>query len=131
MDEDNATAAPPAGSAEAKLLEAVQQMQRAQESVAHTAVPSDVPSDGPSDAAASSATLFGMSMTALMLNLVISTIGIGCLRYARSTQKIILVLPGLVFLVVPFFVTSAWALFAVFVGTTVATFFIDRHVKFG
>jgi len=136
----SATKVPAAGSEEARLLKALEQLQKAKagqpvdptspESLsalagqlgqAHTSTP---------PGAAPDATLFGYSMGGLMMGLVLSTIGIGCLRYAKVTSQFIYAIPGVIFLVVPFFVETGWGLTAVLVGVSGLTALVRRFVTF-
>lgn len=136
----SATKAPAAGSEEARLLQALEQLQKGkaghpvdpnspdalsalagQMEQAHTSTPVGGAPD---------ATLFGYSMGGLMMGLVVSTIGIGCLRYAKVTSQFIYAIPGVIFLVVPFFVETGWGLTAVLVGVTGLTALVRRFVTF-
>ena len=72
-------------------------------------------------------TFFGFTMGALFAGLIISTIGIGYLRYAKSTAEPIIAIFGLALLVIPFFITQT--LWLSLVGGTVALLpFVLRRV---
>jgi hypothetical protein len=145
MDDETAaplaTKAPAAGSEEARLLKALEELQKGKaghpvdpnspdalsaltgqlEQAAHTSTPAGGAPD---------ATLFGYSMGGLMMGVVLSIIGMGCLRYAKVSSQFIYVVPGVIFLVVPFFVETGWGLTAVLVGVTGLTAIVRRFVTF-
>ncbi len=138
MDDDlptTAAKAPAVGGEEAQLLRALQQLQQSQSGApAASALLDGAVADaelGQAPAAGGvDATLFGFSMGALMVGLVMSVVGMGCLRYARAASQYIFVVPGVIFMAVPFWVTDAWALSAVLVGVSALTLLVRRFVTF-
>ena len=138
MEDDpptTAAKAPAVGGEEAQLLRALQQLQQRQSGgPAASALLDGAVADaelGQAPAAgAVDATLFGFSMGALMVGLVMSVVGMGCLRYARAASQYIFVVPGVIFMAVPFWVTDAWALSAILVGVSALTLLVRRFVTF-
>ena len=144
MDDDlptTAAKAPAVGGEEAQLLRALQQLQQRQsggpaasallDGAVADAELGQAPAAGAAGAAgAVDATLFGFSMGALMVGLVMSVVGMGCLRYARAASQYIFVVPGVIFMAVPFWVTDAWALSAILVGVSALTLLVRRFVTF-
>ncbi len=140
MEDDPPTTAAkaPVGGEEAQLLRALQQLQHSQSggpaasALLDGAVVDAELGQAPAAGAAGAvdATLFGFSMGALMVGLVMSVVGMGCLRYARAASQYIFVVPGVIFMAVPFWVTDAWALSAVLVGVSALTLLVRRFVTF-
>jgi len=61
-------------------------------------------------ASADDGLFFGLTPAAVVLGLVVSTIGLALLRYAKVTLQFPVAIAGLVLMALPFFVTNAVAL---------------------
>ncbi len=71
-------------------------------------------------------TLFGYTMEAFFLSLVLSAVGVGYIRYGQTTAQPIMAIFGVALLVIPFFVTNAWALLAVGGGVLLLPLLLKR-----
>lgn len=102
MDHDDTAAADnapaPATDSNAVLAKLLQEQLAAHEAQA------------PKDGAPTEATFFGMTMAAIFIGFAISTIGLGLANYGRTTGNFVFGAFGVAMMVVPFFLTSTWAL---------------------
>lgn len=85
------------------MLERAQTAQ-AQKTAALTSLSHDESTPTPPD------TFLGMTMGALFAGLVLSSIGMGFVIYAKSETQPLFALFGIALFVVPFFLTSTWPL---------------------
>lgn len=83
------------------------------------------PGGGPADQA-----IFGYTPGALFLGLVVSTAGIGYIRYAKVTSRLSPLVVGVALLVVTFFIKDAWILLGTSVGIVAASLLLRRFVTF-
>lgn len=80
--------------------------------------------------AADDSVMFGLSFGALMVGLVLSTIGVGFFRYARVVGQWSFAILGAVLFVLPFVFDDAVVLAAVGAGVIAAVIVVRRFVTF-
>ncbi|MBI1947528.1 MAG: hypothetical protein HYS27_17690 [Deltaproteobacteria bacterium] len=88
------------------------------------------PSNGPPAIAAADQTLFGYTPGALFLGLLVSTVGIACIRYAKTSSRIGPLLAGVAFFAAAFFIKDAWYLLGASGGIAAAALLVRRFVSF-
>lgn len=102
----------------AKLQKLVKQLEAAQRAETRT--------DGKPPEAA---TFMGMTMGGLFAGLVVSTLGIAYIRYAKTTSQYLFALCGLLMLVVPFFVSQTLPLCGIGFGLALLPVLVKRFVR--
>lgn len=84
---------------------------------------------GPAGGTAPDQTIFGYTPAAIFLGLVISTAGIGCIRYAKVTSRLGPLLVGVVLIALAFIVKDARILLGASAAIAVLSFLANRFVK--
>ncbi len=86
--------------------------------------------EGKSAGGADDGLFAGMTAGSLLVGLVMSTVGIALLRYARVSLQWLFAIAGVLLMTVPFFITDVWLLTASGVGIVGVTLFVKRFVSF-
>lgn len=106
-----------------RQLDALQQAQRAQQQ-------HEKQQQGTSGTTPAEQTFFGYTFGALFLALVISTVGIAYVRYAKVTSELAPFLVGVALFVMTYFITDALALFVSAAGVIGLHLVARRFVRF-
>jgi hypothetical protein len=69
-----------------------------------------------------------MSPTALMMSLLLGTIGMGLFIYGKKQQQIAHLVAGVGLMVIPYFIANIIALIVVGVVLTAAPFYLGSHL---
>ena len=88
------------------------------------------PKGVPPGAAPQDQTVFGYTPGALFLGLVISTAGIGYIRYAKVTSRLSPLVVGVALLGLAFLVKDAWILLGSSVGVVAVSLLLRRFVTY-
>ena len=72
----------------------------------------------------------GLSAGSLMVGLVLSTAGIGMIRYARVTLQWMWAIVGVLLMTIPFVITNVWILTGVGVGLIGSAWVAKRFISF-
>jgi hypothetical protein len=75
-------------------------------------------------------TYFGLTFGALFLGLIISTVGLGYIRYAKVTSQLSFFLVGAALIGIAFFVKDAWLLLSASVLIVCLSIVVRRFVRF-
>jgi hypothetical protein len=116
----------------ATLAALTKQLEAAQKAEAAKATQTSSTANSTSDAAPPSEqpALFGMTPGSLLVGLVLSTIGLGCVRYAKVVGQWLFAFVGAALFLLPFFVTDALWLTLSGAGVLGGALLLKRFVTF-